>query len=103
MSDFECPYCGEEQEVCNDDGAGYDESNCEVMQCTSCDKFISFSTYIPRPTYTPHKVDCLNELAPHQWTAKHTYPKEKELAKMQCKICDEERQMTEEEFKIWVS
>ena len=25
MSDMQCPYCGADQEVCHDDGAGYSE------------------------------------------------------------------------------
>ena len=100
MSDLECPYCGAENDVCNDDGAGFDESRLEQMQCSSCEKYFSFSTYIPRPIYTAHLAECLND-GSHQWQFRKSYPKERCTARMRCKDCDEERQMTDKEWYEW--
>jgi len=60
MSDLECPYCGEEQEVCHDGGFGYEEGVMHEMQCGDCDKNFTFQTSISF-YYEPYKADCLNE------------------------------------------
>ena len=36
MADMACPYCGSEQEVCHDDGAGYAEDETHQHTCSSC-------------------------------------------------------------------
>lgn len=38
MKDMECPYCGHEYDVCNDDGHGYDENTKHEEECPNCSK-----------------------------------------------------------------
>jgi hypothetical protein len=59
MNDIECPYCGHEQEICNDDGHGLEEDIRHEEQCEKCKKFFVFTTYVSFH-YTPYKADCLN-------------------------------------------
>lgn len=91
-NDLQCPYCGADQEVNHDDGAGYDESKLHEQDCKDCGKTyksgrISFD-------YTPGKADCLNG-AEHrlksQVMASHAFANG-------CKDCDYERQATDEEL-----
>jgi hypothetical protein len=98
-NDLECPYCGAENEVCHDDGAGYEEDVCHEMQCCECEKNFVFTTYISF-SYTPYKADCLND-GEHQWEIVLGYPKHKELAEMRCKDCDKRRNMTDTEWYHW--
>ena len=60
MSDLECPYCGAENEVCHDDGAGYAEDEAHEMECGECEKSFTFQTHISF-SYHPEKADCLND------------------------------------------
>ncbi len=46
MNDIECPYCGHNQDVCHDDGQGYEEDETHVMECEGCDKAFVFTTSI---------------------------------------------------------
>lgn len=94
MSDMECPYCGADQEVCHDDGAGYDESVLHEHTCSECDKTFVFSTSISF-YYDPQKADCLNG-APHKYKMTSTHPRM--FSKMRCSDCGEERTPTAEEF-----
>jgi len=57
--DVECPYCGKWQEVCHDDGQGYDEDHLHEQQCSDCDKNFIFTTGIIY-VYSSNKADCLN-------------------------------------------
>lgn len=64
-SDLECPYCGNEQDVCNDDGHGIDESETHQEQCLSCLRhFVFYSSH--SISYTASKADCLNG-KPHKF------------------------------------
>ena len=36
MNDLECPYCDAPNEVCHDDGQGYDEGKAHEMTCADC-------------------------------------------------------------------
>lgn len=101
MSDLECPYCGAENNVCNDDGAGYNEGELEQMKCCSCDKYFVFSTYIPRPTYEAYPAECLNGDS-HNWVPRNRSPRMREIAQMHCKTCDESRAMTDKEWYEWI-
>ena len=74
MSDVECPYCGAEQEICHDDGYGYDEDGDYEQECGECGKTFAFTTSIhfyysafckpgdhdlvPLPGYTPPVSKC---------------------------------------------
>lgn len=57
--DLECPYCGHGNDVCHDDGAGYDEGVFHEMECGYCEKYFTFQTSITF-YYEPSKADCLN-------------------------------------------
>ena len=96
MNDIECPYCGKEQEVNHYDGYAYTENVLHEQQCCECEKTFVFTTYTSY-SYTPYKADCLND-GEHAFKATSTYPKE--CTRMRCSQCNEERQPTEEEWKI---
>ncbi len=55
MSDLECPYCGEPNEVCHDDGQGYEEDVPHQMECSDCGKRFVFFTSISL-YYRPRKM-----------------------------------------------
>lgn len=63
--DVECPYCGKWNEVCHDDGFGYDEGVAHEMECEHCEKSFVFHTSI-HFYYSAGKADCLNG-APHDF------------------------------------
>lgn len=46
MSDIKCPYCGHWQDICHDDGYGYDEGNEHEQHCENCDKEFKFTTSV---------------------------------------------------------
>ena len=92
--DMECPYCGEGQEVCHDDGEGYDEDVLHEHECSKCGKSFTFSTTIIF-YYESHKADCLND-GNHDYQPTKTYPKE--CTRMECTTCDARRQPTPEEW-----
>jgi len=87
MKDIECPYCGHDQEVCHDDGQGYDEDQKHEMGCYECGKSFVFYTSISF-SYEPRKADCLND-GKHTFKPTHTHPIE--LTKMMCTQCDYRR------------
>lgn len=95
--DLECPYCGHQQEVCHDDGFGYEEDVAHEDYCQSCDTGFVFYTSISY-TYYPRKADCLNG-KDHQWdTTGRTilHPEHR-----RCKQCDklEEGRVDWEEYE----
>ena len=57
--DVECPYCEEWNEICHDDGFGYDEDRAHEMECDHCGKNFVFHTSISFH-YEAGKADCLN-------------------------------------------
>ena len=59
MSEIQCPYCHAEQEVCHDDGQGYDENKRHEMQCGECKMYFVFTTHIIFD-YEPAIAPCLN-------------------------------------------
>lgn len=95
MKDMNCPYCGADQDVCHDDGAGYDESARHEHTCSECEKtFVFCTTIIFR--YESHKADCLNDKE-HDLKMSSTYPAKYSM--MRCRDCDYERKPTTEEFE----
>lgn len=46
MSDVQCPHCGEYQEICHDDGQGYDEDVEHSQTCASCGYEFKFTTSV---------------------------------------------------------
>ena len=57
--DVSCPYCGAGQEICHDDGQGYEESELHQQECSGCEKVFVFTTSISF-YYSARKADCLN-------------------------------------------
>jgi len=44
--DVRCPFCNCWQEICHDDGYGYDEDMKHEQRCGDCDKTFEFETSI---------------------------------------------------------
>lgn len=65
MTDVQCPYCGEEQEIDHDGGYGYDEGIFYDQECFGCQKVFAFETIV-HYSYKARKADCLNG-GDHQW------------------------------------
>ena len=59
MSDVDCPYCGEPQEINHDDGYGYSEDEIYEQECSNCEKTFAYTTSISF-YYEATKADCLN-------------------------------------------
>lgn len=59
MNDITCPYCAALNEVCHDDGQGYEEGIAHEMCCRDCRKNFVYYTAISFD-YSPSKADCLN-------------------------------------------
>lgn len=96
MSDMECPYCGADQDVCHDDGHGYEEDVRHEHFCTECQKHFVFYTTISFH-YDPIKADCLNG-AEHDLQMTRTYPRQ--FSKMKCARCNYERDLTSNEMSV---
>ena len=98
--DIECPYCEKELDICHDDGFGYSEGVKHQMECDHCGKSFVFETSISF-YYEPEKADCLND-GNHDYKITSTFPKEFSI--MRCSMCDDERELTDEEralHNIW--
>lgn len=93
--DLNCPYCRYGLDVCHDDGQGYDENVKHQMNCDKCGKDFVFNTIITFD-YEPFKADCLNGQE-HDYEPTACFPKE--LTRMRCNMCDDERELTDEERK----
>ena len=92
MNDINCPYCDHEQNICHDDGFGYEEDVFHEKQCGACEKHFTFTTYVSF-SYTAHKADCLND-GKHVWKRQYTI--------MRCQTCEETREPTKNEWaEIW--
>lgn len=89
MNDVDCPYCGEEIEICHDDGHGLDEDRLHEDQCPHCDKRFVFSTFIS-VSHEAEKADCLNG-SDHDYQPTSTYPPERR--RLRCSVCGEEKPM----------
>lgn len=96
MSDVNCPYCDAEQEIEPDDGYGCEEGVRYEQQCGECDKYFIFTASISY-YYESEKADCLNG-AEHDFKPTKTYPREH--TKMECSMCEERRNPTDEEMKL---
>lgn len=93
--DIECPYCGREQNIDHDDGYGYEENEIYEQTCYNCDKIFVYHTEISF-SYNVEKADCLNE-GEHEFKPTCTSPIA--YTKMQCTMCELERDPTVEEMK----
>jgi hypothetical protein len=95
MADLTCPYCGHEQDVCHDDGHGYEEDVLHEEECRNCEKMYVFETGI-HFTYEASAADCLND-GKHRYQATCTIPRKYTM--MRCIDCDHTRDPTPEEWK----
>ena len=90
MNDIECPYCDAPNEVCHDDGQGYEEGKAHEMQCCECKKYFVFHTSVSF-YYSPEKADCLNG-TPHRYSEWRRLWDNKAFAEMlenrRCRDCD---------------
>jgi len=93
--DVACPYCGENLEVCHDDGLGVEEDTPHEMECYECEKNFVFYTTISF-SYEASIADCLNG-SDHKLKPTTTYPKE--YTRMACSDCGYSRRMTGVELK----
>jgi len=53
--DIECPHCKHKQEVCHDDGFGYEEDVLHEVECCGCGKEYGFLTSI----YFSYEAQCI--------------------------------------------
>lgn len=93
MSDVECPYCGKGNDICHEDGLGYEEDVLHQQECGHCDKTFVFNTCISF-SYEAQAADCLNG-AEHDWKLTQTRPVF--FTEMRCSVCGEKRKLTPEE------
>lgn len=94
MNDLECPYCDAGNDVCHDDGFGYEEGIAHEMECCECEKIFTFQTHISF-NYFPEKADCLNG-SPHEFSEwRYLWENEgKRTETRYCRTCDHrERQI----------
>lgn len=96
MNDLNCPYCGAELDVNHEDGQNYEQDVKHEMECLQCDRRFVFTTEIIF-RYEAEKADCLNG-GNHDWQPTHTYPKE--FTEMECTICGDRREPTDEEMAL---
>ena len=94
MSDVKCPYCGLDNEICHDDGFGYEEGVVHEQQCYECEKYYIFYTSIIFH-YKSYKADCLNG-SEHRFKASITVPVR--YTKMICQDCDLSRKPNDQEM-----
>lgn len=59
MHDVECPYCGEGQFICHDDGYGYTEGPIHEQECGDCGKTFAYTTSVLY-LYEAHQAPCMN-------------------------------------------
>lgn len=95
MNDVNCPYCGKPQEICHDDGYGYDESQTHQQECGDCEKMFTFTTFISF-SYEAFQAECLNG-GEHDFQPMTTAPVE--FTQMECPVCRERRQPTDAELE----
>ena len=65
METVECPYCGHEYEVCQDDGHATGDGKTYREQCPECEKFFALIPSISY-SYEGYKADCMNG-GEHDW------------------------------------
>jgi len=90
-NEIDCPYCGAGQEICHDDGYGYEEDGIHEQECSECEKVFHYSTSI-HYYYQVEKAPCKNG-EPHNWKKVHGYPSECFSDVERCSYCGEERKI----------
>jgi hypothetical protein len=95
-NDLQCPYCGADNEVCHDDGFGYEQDTYHETECSKCEKAFIFTTAI-HFSYSAHAADCLNT-GNHEYEKTKTFPTE--FARLRCKMCGDEKPIPKETESI---
>ena len=54
--DIECPYCKEWQEICHDDGQGYEQDMVNRQMCNGCGNYFKFSANV-QYYYTVKRIE----------------------------------------------
>lgn len=89
-NDVECPYCGADNEICHDDGYGYDEGVLHHQECGACGKTFAYKTSISF-YYEAYAAPCIDGDAEHDWKETKTIPKC--FRRMRCSVCGEEKEI----------
>ncbi len=87
--DVECPYCGADNEICHDDGYGYDEGVLYHQQCSKCDRTFAYETSI-EISHEAFAAPCIDD-GNHKWEETHTIPRC--FRKLRCLDCGEEKEI----------
>ena len=101
-NDVKCPYCGADNEICHDDGYGYDECELHRQECDDCGKTYVYETSV----FVYHKAfaaPCIDGDAEHDWKETLTFPRF--LRKLRCSVCGEYKEIEgiEEERKAYLA
>lgn len=70
--DVECPYCGAGNDICHDDGYGYEEDCVHEQECDDCCKVFAYTTSVSY-YHQAHAAECLNG-ADHRFEPVQYYP-----------------------------
>ena len=97
MKDVKCPYCNEWQEICHDDGYGYEEDTYHEQECGNCEKTFVFTTTTSF-YYNATQAPCKNG-GEHDWNQIIGFPEEAFIGKFRCAYCDEEEDREPEKRK----
>ena len=65
QADVECPYCDHWQDICHDDGYGYEQDETYHQECEECGKTFTFTTSVVY-RHEARKANCLNG-GDHRW------------------------------------
>lgn len=101
-NDVECPYCGADNEICHDDGQGYDEGVLHHQECDACGKTFAYETSISF-SYEVFAAPCIDGDAEHEWEETGTIPRC--FRKLRCSTCGEEKEVEgiEQERKAYMA
>lgn len=88
MKDFDCPYCGEGYDYCDDP---ISDGDTVEFECSECEKTFVISASVSI-SYTAHKADCLND-GNHVWEDSSRCPFiiKKQIKQFCTKSCGNER------------
>jgi hypothetical protein len=90
--DVQCPYCDANQEICHDDGYGYEEDRIHQQEC-DCGKTFAYTTSISF-YYESFLAPCMNG-GEHKWEKIVGVQKEFFKDKYRCEYCEEEKTIKE--------
>ena len=89
-----CPYCGGKTDYRQHD-IDFSDGAINIIECPHCDKQFRADTIV-MIDFNVSTCDCQND-GKHDWRLTTTFPKA--LSRMECPICGEQRELTDEERK----